>query len=132
MMAVGKTPDEFAAGVLWFGIINWRTMYRDMGESLKTYLRSLMGTPEKNSAGYDRASPLTYKKNAKAPLLTFQGENDIRVSRGQPQEVHDILKAKGSIIETIYYPAEVHGFRKKENQIYSLRRTVEWFDKYLK
>lgn len=132
LMAVGKTPDEFAAGVQWFGIINWRTMYRDMDEVLKAYLRSLMGTPEENPAGYDRASPLTYIKNAKAPLLTIQGENDIRVPRGQAQEVHDILKAKGNIVETVYYPAEGHGFRKKENQIDSLRRTVEWFDKYLK
>lgn len=132
LMAIGKTPDEFAAGVQWFGIINWRTMYRDMDEVLKAYLRSLMGTPEANSAGYDRASPLTYIQNAKAPLLTIQGENDIRVPRGQAQEVHDILKAKGNTVETIYYPAEGHGFRKKENQLDSLRRTVDWFDKYLK
>jgi dipeptidyl aminopeptidase/acylaminoacyl peptidase len=27
--------------------------------------------------------------------------------------VHDILKAKGNIVETIYYPAEGHGFQKK-------------------
>lgn len=132
LMAIGKTPDEFAAGVQWFGIINWRTMYRDMDEVLKAYLRSLLGTPEANSAGYDRASPLTYIENAKAPLLTIQGENDIRVPRGQAQEVHDILKAKGNTVETIYYPAEGHGFRKKENQLDSLRRTVDWFDKYLK
>jgi dipeptidyl aminopeptidase/acylaminoacyl peptidase len=132
LMAIGKAPDEFAAGVQLFGIINWRTMYRDMDEVLKAYLRSLMGTPEENPEGYDRASPLTYIANAKAPLLTLQGENDIRVPRGQAQEVNDILKAKGSTVETIYYPAEGHGFRKRENQLDSLKRTVEWFDRYLK
>lgn len=132
LMAIGKAPDEFAAGVQLFGIINWRTMYRDMDEVLKAYLRSLMGTPEENPEGYDRASPLTYIANAKAPLLTIQGENDIRVPRGQAQEVNDILKAKGSTVETIFYPAEGHGFRKRENQLDSLKRTVEWFDKYLK
>ncbi|WP_126176688.1 S9 family peptidase [Tsuneonella rigui] len=132
LMALAKTPDEFAAGVQWFGIINWRTMYRDMDEVLKAYLRGLMGTPASNPAGYDRASPLTYIAQAKAPLLTIQGENDIRVPKGQAQEVHDILKAKGNVVETIYYPAEGHGFRKQENQLDSLKRTVEWFDKYLK
>jgi dipeptidyl aminopeptidase/acylaminoacyl peptidase len=132
LMAIGKAPDEFAAGVQLFGIINWRTMYRDMDEQLKAYLRSLMGTPEENPEGYDRASPLTYIANAKAPLLTLQGENDIRVPRGQAQEVNDILKAKGNTVETIYYPAEGHGFRKRENQLDSLKRTVEWFDRYLK
>lgn len=132
LMAIGKAPDEFAAAVQLFGIINWRTMYRDMDEVLKAYLRSLMGTPEDNPEGYDRASPLTYIANAKAPLLSLQGENDIRVPRGQAQEVNDILKAKGSIVETVFYPAEGHGFRKRENQLDSLKRTVEWFDRYLK
>ncbi|WP_073975502.1 alpha/beta hydrolase family protein [Erythrobacter donghaensis] len=132
LMAIGKAPDEFAAGVQWFGIINWRTMYRDMDEVLKAYLRSLMGTPEANPEGYDRASPLTYIANAKAPLLTIQGENDIRVPRGQAQEVEDILKAKGRTVETVFYPLEGHGFRKRENQLDSLKRTVEWFDRHLK
>jgi dipeptidyl aminopeptidase/acylaminoacyl peptidase len=132
LMAIGKAPDEFAAAVQLFGIINWRTMYRDMDEQLKAYLRSLMGTPEENPEGYDRASPLTYLANAKAPLLSLQGENDIRVPRGQAQEVEDILMAKGSTVETVFYSAEGHGFRKRENQLDSLKRTVEWFDRYLK
>jgi phosphoserine aminotransferase len=45
LMAIGKAPDAFAAAVQLFGIINWRTMYRDMDEVLKAYLRSLMGIP---------------------------------------------------------------------------------------
>jgi dipeptidyl aminopeptidase/acylaminoacyl peptidase len=66
------------------------------------------------------------------PLLCLQGENDIRVPRGQAQEIADILKARGTEVETLFYPAEGHGFMKRENQIDSLRRTVEWFEKYLK
>ncbi len=132
LMAIGRTPDEFAAAVQLFGIINWRTMYRDQDERLKAYQRSLLGTPDENPAVYDASSPLTYIKAAKAPLLTIQGENDIRVPRGQAQEVNDILKAKGNVVETVFYPAEGHGFEKRENQLDSLRRTVEWFDKYLK
>ncbi|MFD1786921.1 prolyl oligopeptidase family serine peptidase [Sphingomonas floccifaciens] len=132
LMALGRTPDAFAAGVQMFGIINWRTMYRDQDEQLKAYQRSLIGTPDADAAVYDAASPLTYIRQAKAPLLTLQGENDIRVPRGQAQEVADILKAKGNIVETVYYPAEGHGFQRRENQIDSLKRTVEWFDRYLK
>jgi dipeptidyl aminopeptidase/acylaminoacyl peptidase len=131
LMAIGKAPDEFAAAVQWFGIINWRTMYRDQDERLKAYQRSLIGTPEDNAAVYDAASPLSFLGAAKAPLLTIQGENDIRVPRGQAQEVHDLLKAKGNVVETIYYPAEGHGFQKRENQLDSLRRTAAWFDRYL-
>jgi dipeptidyl aminopeptidase/acylaminoacyl peptidase len=132
LMAIGRAPDEFAAAVQWFGIINWRTMYRDQDEQLKAYQRGLLGTPDSDPKVYDAASPLTYIRNARAPLLTIQGENDIRVPRGQAQEVNDILKAKGNVVETVFYPAEGHGFQKRENQLDSLRRTVDWFDKYLK
>lgn len=132
LMAIGRTPDEFAAAVQWFGIINWRTMYRDQDELLRAYQRALLGTPEENPDVYDASSPLTYIKAAKAPLLSLQGENDIRVPRGQAQEVADILKAKGNTVETIFYPAEGHGFQKRETQLDALRRTIGWFDKYLK
>ncbi len=132
LMAIGRTPDEFSAAVQWFGIINWRTMYRDQDEQLKAYQRGLLGTPDTDPKVYDASSPLTYIRAAKAPLLTIQGENDIRVPRGQAQEVNDILKAKGNIVETVFYPAEGHGFQKRENQLDSLKRTVAWFDKYLK
>ncbi len=107
-------------------------MYRDQDPVLQAYQRSLIGTPDADPKVYDAAAPLTYIRAAKAPLLTIQGENDIRVPRGQAQEVNDILKAKGNIVETIYYPEEGHGFRKRENQLDSLKRTVAWFDKYLK
>jgi len=132
LMAIGRTPDEFAAAVQWYGIINWRTMYRDQDPLLQAYQRSLLGTPDANPDVYDRASPLTYMQAAKAPLLSLQGENDIRVPRGQAQEVNDLLKAKGNIVETIFYPGEGHGFQKREHQLDSLRRTIGWFDTYLK
>ena len=132
LMAIGRVPDEFAAAVQWFGIINWRTMYRDQDELLKAYQRGLIGTPESRSQGLRRRLAADLYPRAKAPLLTIQGENDIRVPRGQAQEVHDILKAKGNVVETVFYPAEGHGFQKRENQLDSLQRTVAWFDKYLK
>lgn len=132
LMAIGRTPDEFAAAVQWYGIINWRTMYRDQDELLRAYQRALLGTPDENPDVYDASSPLTYIKAARAPLLSLQGENDIRVPKGQAKEVGDILKAKGNTVETIFYPAEGHGFQKRENQLDALRRTIGWFDKYLK
>lgn len=35
---------------------------------------------------------------------------------------------KGNVV---FYPAEGHGFLKRENQQDSLKRMVEWFDEYL-
>jgi len=35
-------------------------------------------------------------------------------------------------VDAHYYANEGYGFEKRENQMDSIRRTVEWFDKYLK
>jgi dipeptidyl aminopeptidase/acylaminoacyl peptidase len=35
-------------------------------------------------------------------------------------------------VDAHFYPNEGHGFAKRENQIDAIRRTVEWFDRYLK
>ncbi len=132
LMAVGKTPDVWAAGVSMYGIINWYEMMKHEDASLQAYQRSLIGDPVADKAVYDADSPMTYIKQTKAPLLILQGENDIRVPRGQAAEVVATLKGVGATVDVHYYPEEGHGFAKRENQIDSLQRTVDWFDKYLK
>ncbi|WP_310475994.1 S9 family peptidase [Sandarakinorhabdus sp.] len=132
LMAIGKAPTAFAAAVQQFGIINWRTMWENEDARLQAYQRSLLGAPDEFKGVYEASSPLSYIRAATAPLLSLQGENDIRVPRGQAQEVADILKAKGNIVETMFYKAEGHGFQKRENQLDALSRTLEWFDRYLK
>jgi dipeptidyl aminopeptidase/acylaminoacyl peptidase len=132
LMAIGKTPDVWAAAVEQYGIINWYAMLQHEDPLLQQYERGLIGDPVKDKAVYDATSPMTYIKNVRAPLLVLQGENDIRVPKGQAEEVVATLKASGHVVEAHYYPQEGHGFAKRENQIDALERTVAWFDKYLK
>jgi len=132
LMAIGKTPDIWAAAVEQYGIINWFAMLQHEDPSLQQYERGLIGDPVKDKAIYDATSPMTYIRQAKAPLLVLQGENDIRVPIGQAQEVVATLKATGHIVDAHYYPHEGHGFAKREDQIDALQRTVDWFDTYLK
>lgn len=132
LIALAKTPDEFAAGAQLFGIINWFSMYETSDALLRQYLISLLGDPVKDREVYESNSPITYIRNIKSPLLSLQGDRDIRVPRGQAEEVAAILKEIGTPNETIFYPAEGHGFAKRENQIDSLSRVIEWFDRHLK
>ncbi len=132
LMAIGKAPTAFAAAVQQYGIINWRTMWENEDAYLQAYQKSLIGAPDEYKGVYEAASPLTHIRNATVPLLSLQGENDIRVPRGQAQEVADILKAKGNTVETIFYAAEGHGFQKRENQLDALTRMLDWFERHLK
>jgi dipeptidyl aminopeptidase/acylaminoacyl peptidase len=132
LMAVAKTPDLWAAGVEEYGIVNWSSMYERSAPNLRHYQVGLLGDPKKDKAIYDAASPLTYLKNTKAPLLVLQGDNDPRVPREEAEQVVATLKQSGKVVEAHYYADEGHGFAKRENQIDALERTEAWFDRYLK
>jgi dipeptidyl aminopeptidase/acylaminoacyl peptidase len=132
LMALAKTPDEFAAGAQLFGIINWFSMYETSDALLKQYLISLLGEPDKDRKVYEATSPITFIRDIKAPLLSLQGDRDIRVPRGQAEEVAAILAEIGTPNETVFYADEGHGFAKRENQIDSLARVIAWFDRHLK
>jgi dipeptidyl aminopeptidase/acylaminoacyl peptidase len=95
-------------------------------------VRSLLGDPDKDRQIYEDASPLKYLRNAKAPLLVLHGENDIRVPKEEADQVVELLKGEGRIVDHHCYAAEGHGLMKRENQIDALKRTIAWFDKYLK
>ena len=132
LMGIGRAPDQFAAAVSLFGIIDWRTMWEHEDAALQSYQKSLLGAPTDFPKVYDATSPLTYIQAVKTPLLVQQGDNDIRVPAGQARQVVEALKAKGNTVDSVFYPDEGHGFLKREHQQDSLQRMVDWFDKYLK
>jgi len=132
LMAIGKTPNVWAAAVELFGIIDWVTMLQHSDPELQQYERSLLGDPEKDKKVYEATSPIAYIHNVKAPLLVLQGANDPRVPKEEAEQVVDLLKKDGKMVDAHYYANEGHGFAKRENQIDSIRRTIEWLDKYLK
>jgi dipeptidyl aminopeptidase/acylaminoacyl peptidase len=95
-------------------------------------LKALLGEPNENRKIYEADSPITYIHNAKAPLLVLQGDNDPRVPKEEAQQVVEILKKEGRLVDAHYYSNEGHGFAKRENQIDAIQRTIDWFNKYLK
>jgi dipeptidyl aminopeptidase/acylaminoacyl peptidase len=132
MMAIGKTPDVWAAAVELFGIADWLTEQQHESPELQQYDQSILGDPVKDRKVYEDASPIRYFRNAKAPLLVLQGENDIRDPKEEADQVVDTLRKYGKIVDAHYYPGEGHGFAKRENQVDSLQRSIAWFDKYLR
>ncbi len=132
LMAIGKTPDVWAAAVEEYGIINWLTMLQHEDPMLQQYEKTLLGDPEKDRKVYEADSPLAYIRNEKAPLLVLQGDNDIRVPKEEAEQVVKILQDAGKTVDAHYYSNEGHGFAKRENQVDAIRRTIEWFDRYLK
>ena len=132
LMAIGKTPDIWAAAVEQYGIIDWRTMLQHEDPELQAYEKSLLGDPDKEPKVYTDDSPITFIRQAKAPLLVLQGDNDIRVPKEEAEQVVAVLKGEGRTVDAHFYPNEGHGFAKLENVVDALQRTIDWFEKYLK
>jgi dipeptidyl aminopeptidase/acylaminoacyl peptidase len=132
MIAIGRTPEVWAASVELFGITDWLTEQEHEEPALQQYDQSILGDPVKDRKSYEDASPIKYFKNAKAPLLILQGANDIRDPKEEAEQAETILKQAGKVVDSHYYPGEGHGFAKRENQIDAMERTVAWFDRYLK
>ncbi len=132
LMALGKTPDVWAAGVEQYGVVNWYTMLQHSDPFLQAYIRGILGDPKKDRAVYDAASPFKYLQNAKAPLLVLQGENDVRVPKEEAEQVVEIYKSRNLPVDEKIYPREGHGYARRENQLDALKRMVSWFDRYLK
>jgi dipeptidyl aminopeptidase/acylaminoacyl peptidase len=132
LMAIGRTPQVWAAAVELFGIINWMTMLEHEDPQLQQYEKGLLGDPVKDRGVYLAASPLTSIHDVRAPLLVLQGDNHPRVPKEEAQRVVAALTRDGKTVAAQHYPDEGHGFAKRENEIDAMRRTVEWFDRYLK
>lgn len=81
LLAMGKTPNEWAGGVAFVPIADWVKMFEL--RSMPNYLRALDthlfgGTPQQKPDTYIAASPLTYVSNLQAPVYILAGTNDVR------------------------------------------------------
>ena len=114
------------------GIANLRTLYERTRDDLQYYLEQQIGTPEENPELYHDRSAINFVHQVEAPLLILQGETDPRVPLHEAEQLRDLLERHGKSHEFRVYEQEGHGFRKEENRLDAARRTVAFFDKYLR
>lgn len=95
---------------------------------------------EFNGSAYDNFSllwqwsPLRNVKNVITPTLILHGEADNEVPLSQAEEMYIALKKIGVKCTMVQYTGEGHGWRpdlKPLNRYNVLKRTIDWFDKYL-
>ena len=130
LMALAKAPDRWAACVNFFGFVDLETFYRSSQGILK-YVKGQIGTPEENHVFYHERSPITHCEKITAPLLFFQGADDTRVPLSQAKQLMSVLESHNKLCELIVYEGEGHGFQKRDNQIDSLRRGVDFLNRHV-
>jgi dipeptidyl aminopeptidase/acylaminoacyl peptidase len=136
LAALAFYPNEFNVGVDLFGVANWLRTLRSIPpywESFRKALYEEMGDPNTaDSVMLRNTSPLFNYEKITKPLIVFQGANDVRVLPVESDEIVAGVKKNGVPVEYVVYPDEGHGFVKKENQITTAKRTLEFLNKYMK
>jgi len=130
MWAVTQT-HRFKAAVASAGLSNWLSYYGENG--IDGWMLPYFGASVyKDPAVYAKSSPINFISNVRTPTFAYVGERDIECPAPQTQEFWHALKSLGVPTSVMIYPGEGHGLREPEHAADAMRRTLEWFDKYLK
>jgi dipeptidyl aminopeptidase/acylaminoacyl peptidase len=130
MWAVTQTR-RFKAAVAGAGIANWQSYYGQNGiaEWMTPYFGS---TVYADPRVYAKSSPINFITQVRTPTFAYVGESDIECPAPQTLEFGRALQTLGVPSATVIYPGEGHGLRKPESLADIEKRTLDWFDRYLK
>ena len=130
MWAVTQT-HRFKAGVAAAGISDWMSYYGENG--IDQWLLPFFGASAYDDpAIYARSSPIDFIRNAKTPVFAYVGAQDIECPSPQTQEFWHALRDLGTPTSLAIYPGEGHALRDPVHLADAERRTLDWFDRYLK
>ncbi len=130
MWAVTQT-QRFKAGVAAAGVSNWQSYYGENG--IDGWLLPYFGASVYDDpAVYARSSPINFIRNVRTPTFAYVGERDVECPAPQTVEFWHALKALGIPTAVMVYPGEGHGLREPAHAEDAMRRTLEWFDRYLR
>jgi dipeptidyl aminopeptidase/acylaminoacyl peptidase len=131
LTAATKTPETFACIVDIFGIANLLTFMAAIPEYWKPWFsvwKNKLGDPD-TEAGRTflrERSPLTHIDRAFRPILIAQGQEDVRVTRAESEQMVAALRRRNVPVTYVTFPDEGHGFARPENQI-AFRAVTEAF-----
>jgi dipeptidyl aminopeptidase/acylaminoacyl peptidase len=130
MWTVTQT-NRFKAAVAGAGIANFLSYYGQ--NSIDQWMIPFFGSSVYDDPQvYAKSSPITYIKNVKTPTLVVVGERDGECPAPQSFEFWHALRAQNVPTELVVYAGEGHSFHDPNNQSDVMRRTLEWFEKYLR
>lgn len=136
MAAMTFHPDEFKAGVNFFGVTNWIRTLKSIPPfwgSFRDALYQEMGNPfTEDSIMLYNISPLFHADKVRNPVMVLQGANDPRVLQVESDEIVAAIKANNVPVEYVIFPDEGHGFVKKQNEMKADSGVLSFLNKYLK
>jgi len=131
---VGMTmfAGAYDAGVSNVGISNLLTFLQNTAPYRRQLRITEYGDPQKDRDALIKLSPITYIDRLSAPLMIIQGVSDPRVPVGEAVQMYEAADKKGVPCKLMIFADEGHGAQKRENIVYTIGHTLEFFEQYLK
>lgn len=140
----GMVVDErIKVGVIWAGVVgsyedlltNWRrsTPPPSLSQNARRWRQALLdefGSPSQNPEFWNSLSSTTYLSDVSGPIQIHHGTNDTSVPVLFSTKLKERMDTAGKESELFVYEGDDHNISR--NLSLALRRSVEFFDKYLK
>ena len=107
--------DYFRGGASHYGVSDLAVLVQDTHKFESRYLDSLIGPYPEKEALYRERSPICHVDRLSAPVIFFQGDEDMVVLPNQSEMMVEALRKKGTPVGYLLFSGEQHGFRKAEN-----------------
>jgi dienelactone hydrolase len=131
LLALGTSPDRWAAGVAAVPVADYVAAYEDEMEPLRAFDRSLFGgSPTEVPERYGRSSPITYVARVRAPVLVLAGANDPRCPLRQIENYLDALTSLGTPHEVYRFDAG-HGSLVVDERVRQMRTELAFVARHL-
>ena len=130
-MWANTQTNRFKGIIAGAGLSNWISYYGTNG--IDQWMLPFFGkTMYEDYKAYEDVSAIYRIKTAKTPTFIYVGERDIEVPPTQSIEYWHALKDRGVPASLVIYPDEGHGIRQSDHNTDLRRRSIAWFDKYVK
>ena len=131
LLALGTSPQRWAAGVAAVPVADYVAAYEDEMEALRAFDRSLFGgSPTDVPERYRRSSPISYVDAVRAPVLVLAGANDPRCPLRQVENYLRALEARGAAHEVYRFDAG-HGSLVVDERVRQMRTELAFVARHL-
>ncbi len=131
LSAISRLPEYWAAAVDWFGPSNLVASILEDPPWWRKMDELTIGDPVKDYDELMARSPVTHADKIRVPLFVVQGALDMRVVKGESDQIVNRLHALGVPVRYDVYEDEGHGFTKRANELKAVEDTAEFLAQHL-
>ena len=131
LSAISTYPEYWGAAAEYAGISNFVTFLERTAPYRRALREAEYGSLERDRDFLTAISPIHHLNRIRTPLYVFHGRNDPRVPIHEAEQIVQTLRDLGRPVEHLYFENEGHVFSRRENQLETARRTLDFFARYL-